>query len=298
MAFYGVSLDVTIQKLNFEFRLALKKKGGLGIRSLARIFKQFDVNGNKKLDIKEFEAALAQVGIFPSKTDFQALLGYYDLDHDGNITYEEFIKGLREPLTARRAALVAKIFALLDKNGSGTITAVDVEKMYNVQKHKDFISGKKTKAELLAEFLANFEGPRGTKDGTITKDEFMEYYTDLSMIIPSDEYFVALLESVWMVTEKDDSSKKDKAIALIKTLIEKLKEIVGPLDDKIIPKVFKEFNTSKTGGMTIDEVYAMFMKIGISTERSYMTDIVRLFDRNQSGTIEFDEFQSSLKSFL
>jgi len=62
MAFYGVGLDITIKKLNFEFKTALKKKGGIGIRSLARIFKQFDVNGNKKLDVTEFEAALGQVG--------------------------------------------------------------------------------------------------------------------------------------------------------------------------------------------------------------------------------------------
>lgn len=62
MALYGVGLDVTISKLNYEFRMVLKKKGGIGIRSLAVIFKQFDYNGNKKLDITEFEAALAQAG--------------------------------------------------------------------------------------------------------------------------------------------------------------------------------------------------------------------------------------------
>jgi hypothetical protein len=62
MAYYGVGLDVAVKKLNFEFRLALKKKGGIGSRSLAVIFRQFDVNKNKKLDAMEFEAALAQAG--------------------------------------------------------------------------------------------------------------------------------------------------------------------------------------------------------------------------------------------
>jgi Ca2+-binding EF-hand superfamily protein len=28
----------------------------------------------------------------------QALLKFYDVDGDGNITYEEFIRGLRDPL--------------------------------------------------------------------------------------------------------------------------------------------------------------------------------------------------------
>jgi len=62
MAFYGVGLDVAIKKLNFDFRMTLKKKGGIGVKSLATIFRQFDYNGNKKLDITEFEAALGQCG--------------------------------------------------------------------------------------------------------------------------------------------------------------------------------------------------------------------------------------------
>jgi Ca2+-binding EF-hand superfamily protein len=36
---------------------------------------------------------------------------YYDVDGDGNICYEEFIRGLREPLNERRAKIVEKAFA-------------------------------------------------------------------------------------------------------------------------------------------------------------------------------------------
>jgi hypothetical protein len=45
--------------------------------------------------------------------------------------------------------------------------------------------------------LTNFEGVKGNKDGIITHDEFVDYYTDLSMSVPSDEYFVRMMESVW-----------------------------------------------------------------------------------------------------
>lgn len=33
--------------------------------------------------------------IFPKKVELQALMKHYDVDGDGNITYEEFIRGLR-----------------------------------------------------------------------------------------------------------------------------------------------------------------------------------------------------------
>jgi len=58
-----------------------------------------DYNGNGKLDASEFEQALAAYGIFVKKVELQALMKYYDIDGDGNITYEEFLNGLKDPLS-------------------------------------------------------------------------------------------------------------------------------------------------------------------------------------------------------
>ena len=55
MAFYGVNLEVMIRELNLKFKLAIQQKGGVGIRTLKNIFTRMDQNGNKKLDISEFE---------------------------------------------------------------------------------------------------------------------------------------------------------------------------------------------------------------------------------------------------
>jgi len=65
-----------------------------------------DFNGNKKLDYSEFEQAMAAFGIFPKKVELQALVKFYDVDGDGNISYEEFLSGLRDPLTERRMNMV------------------------------------------------------------------------------------------------------------------------------------------------------------------------------------------------
>jgi len=69
MAFYGVNLDVMVRELNLKFKLAIQQKGGVGIRSLGRIFRRMDFNGNKKLDAGEFEQALAAFGLFPKKVE-------------------------------------------------------------------------------------------------------------------------------------------------------------------------------------------------------------------------------------
>lgn len=61
----------------------------------------------------------------------------------------------------------------------------------------EFLEGKKTRNEILAEFLNNFDGARGNNDGVLTWNEFYDYYSDLSMSTPSDEYFVRMMESTW-----------------------------------------------------------------------------------------------------
>lgn len=69
--------------------------------------------------------------------------------------------------------------------------------IYDVSMNPDYIEGRKTREQILTEFLSNFEGVRGNRDGIVTKAEFYDYYTDLSMSVPSDEYFVRMMESTW-----------------------------------------------------------------------------------------------------
>lgn len=38
MAFYGVGLEVKVRELNLQFKLAIQQKGGVGLRSLKKIF--------------------------------------------------------------------------------------------------------------------------------------------------------------------------------------------------------------------------------------------------------------------
>lgn len=94
-----------------------------------------DNNGNKKLDQAEFTEALATYGIFPKVVEIQALMKYYDVDGDGNITYEEFIRGLRDPLTERRKNMVNKAFELVDRSRNGTITIEDIDAIYDVSQN-------------------------------------------------------------------------------------------------------------------------------------------------------------------
>lgn len=62
MAFYGVGLEVKVRELSLQFKMLIQQRSGNGVRGLKQIFKKVDLNGNGKLDISEFEQALAAFG--------------------------------------------------------------------------------------------------------------------------------------------------------------------------------------------------------------------------------------------
>jgi Ca2+-binding EF-hand superfamily protein len=55
------------------------------LESLSRLF----------LPLGMFLESITFCRLFPKKTDLSALMKFYDTDGDGNITYEEFLSGLR-----------------------------------------------------------------------------------------------------------------------------------------------------------------------------------------------------------
>ena len=130
-----MGLNIEVGRINNQFKMQIQKRGGIGIRSLGVIFRRMDTNGNRKLDQQEFTEALATFGLFPKVVEIQALMRFYDVDGDGNITYEEFIRGLRDPLSDRRKNMVNKAFELIDRNNNGQIGVPDIDAIYDVSQN-------------------------------------------------------------------------------------------------------------------------------------------------------------------
>ena len=217
---------------------------------------------------------------------------YYDTDGDGQINLEEFLRGLRDPLTERREAMVWRAFALMDRDGSGQIEAKDVAHLYDVSQHREFIEGTKNKQQILDEFLNSFDGVKGNNDGIITKDEWFEYYTDLSVSVPSDDYFVQMMESTWNICEdEDDAEYHSNVSSYVDRVHSQLQLLTGKSKDEgLIRKIFDDFDLNQNDMITIDEFANMIAKLEISVERKYLRGILREIDLDKSGAIEFEEF--------
>lgn len=188
--------------------------------------------------------------------------------------------------------MVDRAFEQMDRDGSGQITVSDVKHLYDPSHHKDFIEGTKTKDEIIDEFLDSFDGARGNNDGVITREEWNDYYTDLSMSVPSDEYFVQMMESVWGIQEDENSEvSKDHIRELTKLIRERLLKMSGQSSEEyVLRKIFNYFDVNESGNITIDELAAMMAKLQISVERRYLNGIMKHIDADNNGSIEFNEF--------
>lgn len=197
----------------------------------------------------------------------------------------------RDELTPRRTRMVEKAFAMLDRDGSGILDVKDIISVYDVSMNPEFIEGKKSKEQILNEFLTNFEGVKGNRDGKISKQEFIDYYTDLSMSVPSDEYFVRMMESVWQCPEEDNDPN---AKATIQMLLKEVRLRVLELarnDPKLLKKIHSDFDLNQTGHLTIDEITNMIAKLKISVERKYVYPFFKVLDNDNSGGVEYAEFE-------
>ena len=120
-------------------------------------------------------------------------------DGNGSIGYEEFLNGLRGHMNERRRGMVMQAFERLDKDGSGVIEPDDIVDAYDASKHPDVISGKKTANDVYREFLDTFD-VGGVHDGKVTRDEFVNYYDNVSACIDDDDYFELMIRNAWHIS--------------------------------------------------------------------------------------------------
>ena len=166
-----------------------------------------DDNNNRSLDKYEFNKAMKDFGLGFSDSEIQTLFSYFDFDRSNAIEFDEFIRAIRGPMNPARKRVVALCFKKLDKDGNNWVDINDVRGTYNAKKHPDVVAGKKTEDQILQEFLQTFEIAHSIRNSdapnyVVTKEEFEEYYNNISASIDNDAEFELILTNAWRLTEE------------------------------------------------------------------------------------------------
>jgi Ca2+-binding EF-hand superfamily protein len=203
------NMDELVERL----RNKLASRGARGIIGLGKQFRIMDDNNSRSLDLYEFTKAMKDYMLGFSDSEIRSLFSYFDVDRGGSVDYDEFLRQLRGPMNAGRKRLVAQAFAKLDRDGSGWIDINDIKNVYSAKTHPDVLSGKKTEEQILLEFLETFETHHNLRDNeapdhVVTKEEFEEYYNNISASIDNDQYFELMMNNAWKINDGDRTYQK------------------------------------------------------------------------------------------
>ena len=186
------------EALAIKLKEKLATRGARGIIGLQRQFKIMDDDNSKSLNKYEFSKAMNDFMLGFNQGQVGALFDYFDVDGNGTVSYDEFLRSIRGPMNMARKKIVAQAFKKLDKDGNGWIDINDVRGVYKADKHPDVKSGKKTEDQILQEFLETFETAHAMRNNdapnyVVTKEEFDEYYNNISCSIDDDMYFMTMM---------------------------------------------------------------------------------------------------------
>lgn len=181
-----------------------KRSGGVSsLKSLGLQFRLLDSDGGGALNRSELELGLDKFmrgfGVHLSKAEIEELFKLFDVDNSGNITYDEFLKGIRGTMGPERVELVKLAFAQLDQRGRGVVTLEDIARIYDVSGNPLVKAGKLSKVDALKAFMSQWHLAHKKHTDDVTLDDFLEYYDWISASIDRDDYFELMIRNAWHI---------------------------------------------------------------------------------------------------
>eukprot|EP00756_Hemistasia_phaeocysticola_P052632 Hpha_TRINITY_DN27899_c0_g1::TRINITY_DN27899_c0_g1_i1::g.194061::m.194061 len=167
---------------------------GRSVRSGANTLRKIDQNGDRRIERHELVSGLNAVGLELSPAEYDVIMEYFDQDGDGTLSVTEFLRAIRGVMNPWRRQLVDMAFGELDPSGDGLVTFAEAKRLFNSESHPDVVNGEKTQEEALAEFITGWDKDG---DGTISREEFLEFYKDLSVAVVTDKEFEEIIRGSW-----------------------------------------------------------------------------------------------------
>ncbi|KAG9408399.1 hypothetical protein AC1031_021637 [Aphanomyces cochlioides] len=153
-------------------------------------------SSTSSLSLPAFKTLLqSRLGLDVTPKDLRAIFSIFDADGSGSISAAEWAAAMLTPLSGARLAAVELAFQKLDVHEYGTLSVKDLRAQFHGEGLPDVRAGLKTLEEARAEVLTALCSSRAT----VSRDQFMQYYTRLSCATADDALFVRTIEMTWQI---------------------------------------------------------------------------------------------------
>jgi Ca2+-binding EF-hand superfamily protein len=234
-AFFGLRViadttDHTTRSVINKVRFQIANRGGMhGIRTLAVEFKSMDNDGSGRLNFEDLSVGLREFGVEITDAQTRLLLKAFDKNGDGTVDFDEFLRGIRGKMNERRRNLVLLAFDQLCPPDQPSIRVADLAARYDASFHPDVKAGKKTARQVTMEFAAQFGDTN--RDGELTRNEFLEYYKDVSASIDEDDYFELMIRNAWHISGGEGASENTTCLRVLLEFRDGTQQVVEVKND-------------------------------------------------------------------
>ena len=203
----------------------------LGIKSIFRFQKMlsiYDRDNSGFISFENFYTIFQSNYIDIPLVDIKSIFGLFDNNNEKQINsaseykikYDLLLKSIIGNISIKRRALIQKVFDSFNKDKNGKILISDMKNRFNPSRHPDVLKGSKTENKILGEFLDFLEIFReyynnlhGGYTFNIGFQEFLEFYSEISLSIEDDKDFENLLINCWdleLIEQKDKMNDNNK----------------------------------------------------------------------------------------
>jgi Ca2+-binding EF-hand superfamily protein len=204
----------------------LERGGNEGFRGVARVLRVMDGDKNARLSRVEFKQGLDRYGVSLSTSELDYIFKIFDRDGDGVVTVTEFLREIRGAMNARRTDIVTQGFAKVDLDKSGVVTLQELTARYRLGTAASGAS----QADL-EKAVRNFADSFGGCNGKITLAQFVDYYSDVSPAIDSDDYFELMVRNTWHISGGQGVTENTSNKRVLVIFNDGTQKVIGIEDD-------------------------------------------------------------------
>jgi Ca2+-binding EF-hand superfamily protein len=221
-------------------------------------------------------------------------------------------------MSRERKTVIQRCFERIDLDGDGFISMTDIGRCINPKNHPEVKAGKVTVNNFLQDFLESF----GTvsQNGSVNFEQFTEYYANISAY-DSDNDFIESMSALWGLSASTASTLKAYASGggvktavggnVVNTVdagvgvqanLDKLREQLISRGARGIVGLQRKFRIMDDDGsksLSLVEFKKAIKECALSLSDLQMAQLFEYFDKDHSGSIDFDEFLIGVRvSFL
>jgi len=284
--------------ITLALRQQLFDKGMTNVATLRKIFRMEDWTGDGCLNRDEFEHAMHKCGIFLTASEISTVMRCWDRTGDGRIDYEEWLNSLRGSLNHRRDRMVDLVYEALKERAlpcnGGKVTFKFVQSEFRVKCHPRVSTGLMEEEECLRQLVDGLQecmGKNAVSDPVVSVEAFKEFYGNLSGGMPSDDYFVYMLEQVWNQFEDEQKRFDDFLDSIERLFVIKAKEVAkgNEIEEKAMARIFKFFDIDGSGDLDKEEFAMAMERFGMTLTKKEIDGFFRRYDEDGGGEISFEE---------